>query len=292
MPTILTCAVTGGDDAVGRHPQLPVTPQQIADSAIDAAKAGAAVVHIHVRDPATGKASMDLDLYREVVDLIRGASTDVVLNLTTGPGGRFVPDLQHTNLAAAGSNVRPPLERVRHVVALKPEICSLDMGTLNFGHGALINTAAQIRVIAAEIRAAGVMPELEIFEPGHLALARKMLVDGEIPQESFLQFAMGIAWGAPATAQMLSYYLGAMPPGMPWSAFGVGKAEFPIVAQAHLMGGHVRVGLEDNFFIGKGVEASSNAQLVEKAAKIIRMFEGELATPAEARAILGLGKPS
>lgn len=290
MPTILTCAVTGGDDVVARHPQVPVTPRQIADSAIDAAKAGAAIVHIHVRDPSTGKASMDPDLYREVVELIRGSSTDVVLNLTTGPGGRFVPDLERTNVAAAGSNIRPPLERVRHVVELKPEICSLDMGTLNFGQGALINTPAQVKVIAEQIRAAGVMPELEIFEPGHLALARKMLSDGAIPQDSFFQFAMGIAWGAPATAQMLSYYLGAMPHGMQWSAFGVGKSEFPILAQAHLMGGHSRVGLEDNFFLSKGVEAASNAQLVEKAAKIIRLLEGKLATPAEARAILGLRK--
>ncbi|AFL50409.1 uncharacterized protein (DUF849 family) [Sinorhizobium fredii] len=287
-PTILTCAVTGGDDSVQRHPQVPVTPRQIATAAVDAAKAGAAIVHIHVRDPDTGKASMELDHYKEVVDRIRGASVDVVINLTTGPGGRFVPSLETTNGFDAGSNVRPPAERVRHIVELKPEICSLDMGSLNFGRGALVNTPAQIEQIAAGIMLAGVKPELEIFEPGHLALAQKMMAAGTIPQDSFLQFALGVPWGAPATAQMLSYFLGAMPHGALWSAFGVGRAEFSIVAQAHLMGGHTRVGLEDNFYLEKGLVASSNAQLVEKAAKIIRLLGGELATPKEARALLGL----
>jgi uncharacterized protein (DUF849 family) len=288
MPTIITCAVTGGDDSVQRHPQVPVTPRQIADAAIEAAQAGAAIAHIHVRDPATGRASMSLDLYREVVDRVRAAKTDVVINLTTGPGGRFVPSLEEHNGFDAGSNVRPPVERVRHILELKPEICSLDMGSLNFGRGALINTPAQIEIIATGIRQAGVRPELEIFEPGHLALARHMISSGAIPQDSFLQFALGVPWGAPATAQMMSYFLGAMPHGMQWSAFGVGRAEFPTVAQAMLMGGHTRVGLEDNFYLEKGVEATSNAQLVEKAVSIIRLLGGEPATAAEARAILGL----
>lgn len=289
-PTILTCAVTGGDDAVQRHPQLPVTPRQIAEASIDAAKAGAAIVHLHVRDPNTGKASMDLELYREVVDRIRSASVDVVINLTTGPGGRFVPSLTRLNGFEDGSNVRPPEERVRHIVELRPEICSLDMGSLNFGRGALINTPAQIEIIAANITNAGVKPELEIFEPGHLALAQKMISLGTIPKDSFLQFALGIPWAAPATAEMLSYFMGAMPHGMQWSAFGVGRAEFKIVAHAFLMGGHIRVGLEDNFYLDKGVEASSNAQLVEKAGKIVGLLGGELATPDQARAILGLAQ--
>jgi uncharacterized protein (DUF849 family) len=290
MPTIITCAVTGGDDSVQRHPQVPVTPRQIADAAIEAAQAGAAIVHIHVRDPATGKASMNLDLYREVVDRLREAETDVVINLTTGPGGRFVPSLEQHNGFETGSNVRPPVERVRHILELKPEICSLDMGSLNFGSGALINTPAQIEVIATGIRQAGVRPELEIFEPGHLALACKMISSGAIPEDSFLQFALGVPWGAPATAQMMSYFIGAMPQGMQWSAFGVGRAEFPIVAQAFLMGGNTRVGLEDNFYLNKGVEAASNAQLVEKAVSIIRLLGGEPASAAEARTILGLNR--
>lgn len=288
MPTIITCAVTGGDDTVQRHPQVPVTPRQIADAATEAAKAGAAIVHIHVRDPATGKASMSVDLYREAVDRLREAGSDVIINLTTGPGGRFVPSLEQHNGFEAGSNVRPPLERVRHIVELKPDICSLDMGSLNFGRGALINTPAQIEMIAAGIREAGVRPELEIFEPGHLALACKMISSGAVPADSFLQFALGVPWGAPATAQMLSYFTAAMPQGMQWSAFGVGRSEFPIVAQAFLMGGHTRVGLEDNFYLDKGIEATSNAQLVEKAVKIIRLLGGEPATPSQARAILGL----
>lgn len=291
MPTLLTCAVTGGDDAVARHPQLPVTPQQIANACIDAAKAGAAIVHIHVRDPDTGKPSMELALYREVMERIRDSGTDVIINLTTGPGGRFVPHLEKTNGFDTGSNVRPPAERVRHIIALQPEICSLDMGSLNFGRGALINTPAQIEHIAAAIRQSGVKPELEIFEPGHLALAMKMISVGAIPADSLVQFALGIPWGAPATAQMLSYFLGAMPAGMQWSAFGVGRAEFPMIAQSYLMGGHIRVGLEDNFYLAKGVEAQSNAQLVEKAAEIINLLGGSLATPEEARTMLALKQP-
>ena len=287
-PVILTCAVTGGDDVASRYPQLPVTPEQIACAAVEAAKAGAAIAHIHVRDPESGKPSMELDLYREVVDRIRESDTDLVINLTTGPGGRFVPKLDERNGFDAGSNVRPPAERVRHVVELKPEICSLDMGSLNFGRGALINTPSQIEIIAAAIRGAGVKPELEIFEPGHLALAMKMINDQVIPEDAFFQFAMGIPWGAPATAQMLSYFVGAMPHASKWSAFGIGRNEFSMVAQSHLMGGHVRVGLEDNFYLEKGVEAGSNAELVEKAAKILRLLGAELATPAEARNLLGL----
>lgn len=291
VPTILTCALTGGDDAVKRHPQLPVTPEQIAIAAIDVAKAGAAIVHIHVRDPETGKASMELKHYREVVERIRGSSTDVVINLTTGPGARFVPSLETANGFETGSNVRPPADRVRHVLELKPEICSLDMGSLNFGNGALINTAAQISQIADALKGSGVTPELEIFEPGHLALTMKMLSEGTIPEGGFLQFALGVPWGAPATAQMLAYYLGAMPAGMQWSAFGVGRWEFPVVAQSVLLGGHTRVGLEDNFYLSKGVEAETNTQLVEKAANIIHTLGGELATPAVARTLLGLADP-
>lgn len=285
---ILTCAVTGGDDVASRYPQLPVTPEQIANAAIEAARAGAAIAHIHVRDPQTGKPSMELDLYREVVDRIRGSDTDLVINLTTGPGGRFVPKLDERNGFEVGSNVRPPVERVRHVVELKPEVCSLDMGSLNFGRGALINTPSQIEIIAEAIREAGVKPELEIFESGHLALAMKMINDQVVPKDAFFQFAMGIPWGAPATAQMLSYFLGAMPHASQWSAFGIGRNEFAMVAQSYLMGGHVRVGLEDNFYLEKGVEAKSNADLVEKAVRILGLLGAEPATPAEARILLGL----
>lgn len=291
MPkTIITCAVTGGDDVAHKFKQLPVTPQQIADEVIAAAKAGAAIAHIHVRNPENGKPSMDLDLYREVFQRVRDSETDVVINLTTGPGARFVPSLEATNGFGEGSNVRPPAERVRHIVALKPEICSLDMGSLNFGRGALINTPAQIEQIAAAIASVGVKPELEIFDAGHLALSLKMIADGKVPTDSIFQFALGIPWGAPSTAEMVSYFKSAVPAGAQWAAFGVGRSEFPTVALSYLMGGHVRVGMEDNFYLAKGVEATSNAQLVEKAATIIGMLGGDIATPAETRQMLGLVK--
>ncbi|WP_439590228.1 3-keto-5-aminohexanoate cleavage protein [Hydrogenophaga sp.] len=285
---ILTCAITGGDDVASKFPHLPVTPQQIAESAVDAARAGAAVVHIHVRDPATGKPSMELALYRETVERIRDSGVDVVINLTTGPGARYVPDLQATNQAAPGSNVRPPSERVRHILELRPEICSLDMGTVNFGAGALMNTPAQIRVIAEGIREAGSKPELEVFDTGHIALANRMIADGLIQGTPFFQFALGIPWGAPATPGAMACMKDMLPHGAVWAGFGIGRSEFPMVAQAVLLGGHVRVGMEDNLYIDRGTPARSNAELVEKAGRIVNLLGASLATPARAREILEL----
>lgn len=285
--TIITCAVTGGDDTAGRYPSIPVTPRQIADSSIEAAKAGAAIVHIHVRDPETGKPSMALDLYREVMDRIRDSGADVIINLTTGPGARFVPSSEQANTAAPGSNLRLPLERAAHIAELRPEICSLDMGSLNFGQGVLVNVPSHIEQIAAVIRQAGVMPELEVFDMGHIALARHMIDRGLIADPLF-QVVLGVPWGAPATTETLAAMKSLMPHGAPWAAFGIARWEFPMVAQAMLLGGHVRVGLEDNLHIEKGVPAPSNAALVEKAVKIVQLLGSQPATPQQARALLGL----
>ena len=287
---ILTCAVTGGDDSAKRYPQVPVSPREIAESSIEAARAGAAIVHIHVRDPESGKPSMELDLYRETVDRIRDSDTDVAINLTTGPGARFVPDLQVTNGFAEGSNVRPPRERARHITELKPEICSLDMGSLNFGSGALINTPDQVRAIAKEIRSAGVKTEFEIFDTGHMALAQKLLDDDEVERPALFQFVLGVRWGTPATPEAAALLKGLTPHGMPWSAFGVGRWAFPMVAQAILLNGHTRVGMEDNFYLSKGVQARTNAELVERAGHIVSLLGRDLATPQEARRMLGLTK--
>jgi len=285
---ILTCAVTGGDDVAAKYPQIPVTPKQIATAAVEAASAGAAIAHIHVRDPDTGKPSMRLDLYREVMDRIRDSGSDIIINLTTGPGARYVPDLDSANTAAPGSNVRPPVERVQHVLALKPEICSLDLGSVNFGAGALINTPAQIESMAGAIKQAGVLPELEIFDVGHLALACKMIRDGLIDDAAIFQFALGVPWGAPANAETAILMRGMLPRTAKWAAFGIGRAEFPMVAQAMLLGGHIRVGLEDNLYLERGLQARSNAELVRKTGKIAAILGKELASPRQAREILGL----
>lgn len=287
-PIILTCAVTGGDDTAGKFPAVPVTPAQIAAECIEAAKAGAAIVHIHVRDPETGKPSMKLELYREVVERIRADGRDVIINLSTGPGARFVPSDTEANTAAPGSNLRPPEERVRHILALKPEICSLDMGTLNFGKGALINVPGHVEKIAAGIREAGVKPELEIFDTGHMALALNMIERGLIEPTPLFQIVLGVPWGAPATPETMMLMKTLMPNGSPWAAFGISRWEFPMVAQAVLLGGHARVGLEDNLYLEKGVLAPNNASLVTKAIEIIRLMGAAPATPEEARKILGL----
>lgn len=285
-PVIISCALTGGADTVGKSPHIPVTPDQLVASAIEAHREGAAVVHIHVRDPATGKGSMNVDLYRKVVEGIRCAGCDVLLNLTTGPGARFVPGEDEPADGSAGSNFRPPEERVRHIVELRPEIATLDMGSLNFRDHVLTNTPEHLAVMAETMRDAGVLPELEIFDSGQVGLAAAMIEAGLLRPPGLFQLCMGIRWGAPATPQMLVALRHSLPERAVWAAFGVGPMAFPMVAQAMLMGGHVRVGLEDNLYLKRGELAPGNGALVAKAANIVELLGGTVATPAEARVLL------
>lgn len=292
-PVILTCAVTGSAPTVGKNPAVPVTPQQIAEAAIESARAGAAIAHIHVRDPQSGAASGETALYREVVDRIRDSSVDVIINLTTGYGDRVVlSDLESFTLGE-GTNFAGPMIRVQHVIELKPEICSLDFNTMNqAGSQLAVNPVASIRAMAAVISEAGVKPELEVFDSGDIRLALELTQDGLIKRPALFQIVLGVKYGFPATAEALTLARGMLPPDCEWAAFGIGRDEFPMVALAHLMGGHVRVGLEDNLYLAAGELAPSNAALVEKAKRIITDLGGALATPAEARAIFGLPQRS
>jgi uncharacterized protein (DUF849 family) len=283
---MISCAVTGSADTPGKNPAVPVTPQQIAQSAIDAAKAGAAIVHIHVRDPQTTRPSMDKALYREVVERIRGSGIDVLINLTTGPGARFMPGVDDPLQLGPATNMKPPAQRVEHVMELKPDICSLDMGSMNMGGYVFVNPPSHLEAMAVAIRDAGVIPELEVFEAGHLLLAKRMIETGHIKPPGMFQICLGIAWGQPATPEAMHYMRGMLPPASPWFAFGISLHQFPMVAQAVLLGGHVRVGLEDNIYLGKGQLAPSNAALVGKAAEIIEILGDHVATPAEARKML------
>jgi uncharacterized protein (DUF849 family) len=286
---IISCAVTGSADTPGRNPAVPVTPEQIANSALDAAKAGAAIVHIHVRDPKTTKPSMDGAHYREVVERIRGSGSNVLINLTTGPGARFTHDENDPSKPGRDSVLKSPEERVRHVVELKPDICSLDMGSLNMGDRVFVNTPAHLQKMAEAIKNANVAPELEVFETGHLLLAKRFIEQGFVKPPGMFQICLGISWGQPATPEAMTYMRDLLPPDSPWFAFGISLHQFPMVAQTVLLGGHPRVGLEDNIYLEKGRLAPSNAALVEKAAKIVEILGDQVATPAEARQILGLG---
>ena len=285
---IISCAVTGSADTPGRSRAVPVTPEQIAASALDAAKAGAAIVHIHVRDPKTTKPSMDVAHYREVMERIRASGSDVLINLTTGPGARFTHDESDPAKPGPGSVLKSPQERVRHVVELKPDICSLDMGSLNMGDRVFINTPDHLQKMAQAIKAAGVTPELEVFETGHLLLAKRFIEEVYVKPPGMFQICLGISWGQPATPEAMTYMRNLLPPDAPWFAFGISLHQFPMVAQAVLLGGHPRVGLEDNLYLEKGKLASSNAALVEKAGNIIEVLGDQVATPGEARQILGL----
>jgi len=288
--TIITCAVTGSITRPDQHPGLPITPAQIAAAAIDAAKAGASIAHIHVRDPATGAPAMDLALYREVVERIRESGSELLINLTTGPGGRFIPSEDDPKVAAPGSNLMRPEKRVEHIVALKPEICSLDLNTMWFGASVVINTPTSAATMARAIRAAGVLPELEVFDSGDIQLAHQLLADGALARPPLFQVVLGIRNGFPATPETLLYAKSLLPADARWAAMGIGRMEFPIVAQACLLGGHVRVGLEDNLYLSRGELAPSNAALVERAATLVELLGGSVATPAEARRILGLAE--
>lgn len=285
---VITCAVTGSADTTGKNLAVPVSPEQIATSALDAAKAGAAIVHIHVRDLKTTKASMELPLYEEVVRRIREKNDDVVINLTTGSGGRFSPGVEDPKIGGPGTTLATPEERVRHVEALKPEICTLDVATLNFGETVFINTPAHLRVMAERAKAAGVKPEVEVFDLGHIELAKRLIADGYIAEPPMFQLCLGIPWGAPATPETMASMRDRLPANAVWSAFGISRTEFPMAAVAAALGGHVRVGLEDNLYLSRGQLAPSNAALVEKAVTLLELLDYSIAKPADARQIFGL----
>ena len=288
---IITCAVTGAADTVGKHPDMPVTPEQIAASAIKAAKAGAAVVHLHVRDPETGEGSRDPALYRELVERMRDSDTDVVLNLTTGMGGDvyFGPPEAPMQLGNA-TDMASAETRLEHVTELKPEICTLDCGSMNFGEGnyVMTNTVDMLRVMAKGIQDAGVKPEVEIFDFGHLWFVKQMMSEGLLDPPPLYQLCLGVPYGAEANTQTMKAMVDNLPAGAIWAGFGLGPMQMPMAAQAMLLGGHVRVGLEDNLYLDRGVFAS-NAQLVDRAVTIVESLGGRVQSPVEARETLGLG---
>ncbi len=287
---IVTCAVTGAGDTVDKHPAIPVTPAQIADAAIEAAQAGAAIAHIHVRDPETGGISHDTALFREVVERVRASGTDVILNLTAGGGGDWVPSPSDLSQGGDGTDMQTPAERHEPVGALLPEICTLDCGSYNSGDMVYVSTAAMLREHARLIQAAGVKPEMECFELGHVRFARQLVDDGLIDGDPMFQLCLGIPWAAEADTETMLAMRGKLPAGAHWSAFGIGRQQMPMVAQAALLGGHVRVGLEDNLRLSKDVYAS-NGQLVERAVSIVENLGARVQTPAEARETLGLHSP-
>ncbi len=291
----ITCAVTGAGDTVGRSDKVPVTPAEIAAAAIEAAQAGAAVAHIHVRDPATGKGARDPKLYREVVERIRASGTDVVINLTAGMGGdlTFGSVEQPLPLSQSGTDMAGASERLTHVAELLPEICTLDCGTMNFGEGdyVMTNTPAMLKAMAGRIRDLGVRPEIEIFDGGHLVLAQWLKEQGLIDDPVLVQLCMGIPWGAPDDIATLMALVGNLPPGWIFSAFSIGRNQLPYAALAVLAGGNVRVGLEDNLWLGKG-ELATNGALVERAATIVTGMGARVLSPAEVREKLKLGKRS
>lgn len=286
---IITCAVTGAGDTVDKHPGVPVTPKQVAEATIEAAKAGATVAHVHVRDPETGKGARDPALFRETVERIRDSGTDVVINLTAGMGGDWVPSDNDPSTPGPGSDMIGPAERLVHVEELRPEICSLDCGTMNFGNGneIYISPAGYLRTMAETVKGWGVKPELEVFDLGHVRFARQMIDEGLIEEPPLFQICLGIPWGAGADTESMMAIRDALPPGAHWAGFGISRMEMPMVAQAVLLGGNVRVGLEDNLFLSRGVLAS-NGQLVEKAVEIIERLGARVLSPQEARDKLGL----
>ena len=290
---IITCAVTGSGDTVGTHPDIPVTPAQIAGAALEAARAGAAVAHIHVREPGSGAPSRKLEYYREVVERIRAADVDVIINLTTGMGGDLIVDDAHPAAAGAGSDMAPALERLEHIEALLPEMCTLDCGTMNFSDGdyVAVVTPNQLRTMAARVKELGVKPELEVFDTGQVRLANKLIDEGLIEGTPLFQLCLGIPYGAPADTRAMLAMIDLLPEGADWAAFAISRMEMPLVAQAVILGGNVRVGLEDNLYLRRGVFAT-NAELVRQAVALVESLGARPLTPAEARRKLGLAPPA
>ena len=288
---ILTCAVTGNSEYNKDHPNFPVTPQQIADAALEADEAGASSVHLHVRDPETGKGSRDPELFLDMVTRVRDNGVKGIINITCGHGGRFYPDPKDESRAGLGTDIASAEERVKNIEMTLPEVCSLDVTTQNQVDGGkgyvYLNTEYTLRKMARRFQALGVKPEIEVFAPGDVLLANKMLEDGLFDMPPMYQIVMGTKWGLPATPETLIYMKNLLPLGASWAAFGIAQQQMPMVAQAALLGGNVRVGLEDNLYLSRGVFAT-NGQLVERAKTIITSLGMEVATPAEARCLLGL----
>ena len=290
-PTILSCAVTSTFTTPQHNDTLPVTPAEIASDCIEAAKAGASICHIHVRDPLTAKPSMDFSLYEEVVSIIRSSNTDMIINLTTGPGGRYVPEDNNPAVAAPDTTLTTPAKRLEHVVRLKPEICTLDLNTKWFGGGAVINSPKNLREMASMIYAAGVKPEFEVFDSGDIQLACELMEEGVLHEPALFQIVTGVKYGfAPGTETMM-YAKSLLPTGCEWAAFGASRWAFPMLAQAYLLGGHCRIGMEDAVYLEKGVKCKGNKELVEKAVAIIRSLGGSIASVDQAREILQLKSP-
>ena len=286
---VVTCAVTGAGDTVDKHPAIPVTPEQIANSAIEAADAGAAIVHLHVRDPQTGKGSRDIALFKDVVERVRNSGRNVLINLTAGMGGDLIIDDDNPQVPAEGTDLITAEQRMAHVELLRPDIATLDCGTINFDNAnyVYVQTPNMLRTMATRYAEIGVKPEMEVFDLGHLRFANQMVAEGLIKGPAMYQICLGIPWGAGADSATMNAMVNQLPSDVFWSGFGISRAQMPMVAQAMLLGGNARVGLEDNLYLEKGVPAS-NAQLVEKAVRIIGDLGGRVCDADEAREKLGI----
>ncbi len=284
----LTCAVTGNHTSRDQNPNLPVTPNEIADSSLEAADAGAAAVHIHVRDPHSGKPSMKVAYYQEAVEQIRRHNHSLVINLTTGPGGRFQPSDNNPVVPGPRTNLLPPEQRVAHISALKPDIATLDLNTMVFGQEVVINTPNNLRRMAKLIRKAGARPEIELFDTGDIMLLHDLIKDGTLAPAPLCSIVMGVKYGFAPTIETLLHARSLLPGGSIWTGFGTGRHAFPLLAQSVLGGGHVRVGLEDAVYLSKGVLAPSNAALVKKARRMVEDLGGSLASSDEMREMLSL----
>jgi len=294
----VTCAVTGAGDTAwpgskdsvpkGKSPEVPYTPLQIAESALKAHKAGAAIVHLHVRDPTTGKAGRDLEKYNEVVKHIRASGEDVLINLTCGMGGDYLPDPQDPSKVLPGTDLLNARDRIAHALELKPDICTFDCGTMNYTGQCYIAPDYMLREMAEMLSKSSVKIEIECFELGHIWFAKQLLKEGKLKKEQILfQLCMGIPWAAEAYPENLLAMRDRLPANTPFSCFGISRHQFPIAAQSVLAGGHVRVGLEDNLYLEKGVYAT-NEGLVEKACSLVKNLGSEIASVAETRKIFQL----
>jgi uncharacterized protein (DUF849 family) len=283
---IITVAIVGTGPTREQNPNLPITPEEIADSAVASYHAGASIAHIHVRDPKTGLPSNKLDLFAEVVERIRDRC-DMILNLSTGNGGGLFISSEG-EIIDEYSDIQSPQQRVAHVLKLKPEICSLDIGSMNFGPGLFVNPEGVVDSMAAMIKESGTKPELELFDIGHIQIAERLIKMGLVEGIPHFQLCMGTSGGMAASPRNTVYFSESLPDGCTWSAFGVGRNQFDMVAMAVLLNGHTRVGFEDNLYLEKGIKAESNAELVERAVVIIETLNREVASAVEAREILGL----